>query len=59
MCTTSIECKTVITVMLTVMSGMDPHMISRNSGCFGLVRVSHSDSVVRQRLRFLVGAGIS
>jgi hypothetical protein len=28
MCTTSIECKTVITVMLTVMSGMDPHMIS-------------------------------
>jgi hypothetical protein len=28
-CTTSVECKTVITVMLTVMSGMDPHMISR------------------------------
>jgi hypothetical protein len=28
MCTTSIECKTVITVMLTVMSDMDPHMIS-------------------------------
>jgi hypothetical protein len=28
MCTTSAECKTVITVMLTVMSGMDPHMIS-------------------------------
>jgi hypothetical protein len=27
-CTTSAECKTVITVMLTVMSGMDPHMIS-------------------------------
>jgi hypothetical protein len=27
-CTTSIECKTVITVVLTVMSGMDPHMIS-------------------------------
>jgi hypothetical protein len=27
-CTTSTECKTVITVMLTVMSGMDPHMIS-------------------------------
>jgi hypothetical protein len=35
-CTTSVECKTVITVMLTVMSGMDPHMISENSG-FGLV----------------------
>jgi hypothetical protein len=28
-CTTSVECKTVITVVLTVMSGMDPHMISR------------------------------
>jgi hypothetical protein len=28
-CTTSVECKTVITVVLMVMSGMDPHMISR------------------------------
>jgi hypothetical protein len=28
MCTTSAECKTVITAMLTVMSGMDPHMSS-------------------------------
>jgi hypothetical protein len=28
MCTTSTECKTIITVVLTVMSGMDPHMIS-------------------------------
>jgi hypothetical protein len=28
MCTTSVECKTVITALLTVMSGMDPHMIS-------------------------------
>jgi hypothetical protein len=27
-CITSAECKTIITVMLTVMSGMDPHMIS-------------------------------
>jgi hypothetical protein len=27
-CTTSAECKTIITVMLTVMSGIDPHMIS-------------------------------
>jgi hypothetical protein len=26
-CSTSTECKTVITVVLTVMSGMDPHMI--------------------------------
>jgi hypothetical protein len=31
-CTTSAECKTVITVVLTVMSGMDPHMISENLG---------------------------
>jgi hypothetical protein len=28
MCTTSAECKTIITVVLMVMSGMDPHMIS-------------------------------
>jgi hypothetical protein len=28
--TTSVECKTVITAVLTVMSGMDPHMISWN-----------------------------
>jgi hypothetical protein len=28
MCATSAECKTVITAMLMVMSGMDPHMIS-------------------------------
>jgi hypothetical protein len=35
-CTTSAECKTVITTMLTVMSVLDPHMISGNPG-FGLV----------------------
>jgi hypothetical protein len=29
MCTTSAGCKTIITVVLTVVSGMDPHMISR------------------------------
>jgi hypothetical protein len=35
-CTTSAECKTVITIaVLTVMSGMDPHMISGNTE-FGL-----------------------
>jgi hypothetical protein len=28
MCTTSTECKTVITVVLTVISGMDPQMTS-------------------------------
>jgi hypothetical protein len=32
MCTTSVECKTVITAVLMVMSGMDPHMISLNPG---------------------------
>jgi hypothetical protein len=31
-CTTSAKCKTVITAVLMVMSGMDPHMISGNSG---------------------------
>jgi hypothetical protein len=29
-CTTSAECKTVIIAVLTVMSSMDPHMISGN-----------------------------
>ena len=29
-CTSSAECKTVITAVLMVMSGMDPHMISGN-----------------------------
>jgi hypothetical protein len=38
-CTTSAECKTIITTVLTVMSGMDPHMISGNPG-FGLVGLS-------------------
>jgi hypothetical protein len=38
-CTTSAECKTVITAVLTVMSGMDLHMISWNLRWvwFGLV----------------------
>jgi hypothetical protein len=31
-CTTSAECKTVITVVLTVMSGVDPNMVSGNHG---------------------------
>jgi hypothetical protein len=37
MCTTSVECKTVITVVLLVMSSMDPHVISGNLGWVGLV----------------------
>jgi hypothetical protein len=36
-CTTSVECKTVITSVLTVMSGMDSHMISWNLGWVGFV----------------------
>jgi hypothetical protein len=36
-CTTSVECKTVIAAVLTVMSGMDPHMISGTWDGFGLV----------------------
>jgi hypothetical protein len=32
MCTTSVECKVVIIAVLTVMSAMDPHMISGNLG---------------------------
>jgi hypothetical protein len=36
MSTTSAECKTVITVVLTVMSDMDPHMISETWDGFGL-----------------------
>jgi hypothetical protein len=35
MCTTSVECKTVITAVLTVISGMDRHMISGNLGWVG------------------------
>jgi hypothetical protein len=38
-CTASAERKTVITAMLTVICGMDPHMISRNPG-FGWVGLS-------------------
>jgi hypothetical protein len=35
MCTTSIECKTIMTSVLTVMSGMDPHTIRDNLDWFG------------------------
>jgi hypothetical protein len=31
-CTTSVECKIVITAVLTVVSGVDHHMISGNIG---------------------------
>ncbi len=41
MCTSSARCKTVITAVLTIMSGMDPHMISGTRvGLVGLGLVS-------------------
>jgi hypothetical protein len=39
MCITSAEYKAIITAMLTVMSGMDPHMISRDFGWFEISSV--------------------
>jgi hypothetical protein len=51
-CTTSAECKTVITAVLTVMSGMDPRMISGNTG-FGLVGLGW----VGLSKRILLGCG--
>jgi hypothetical protein len=36
-CTTSAQCKTVITAVLTILSDMDPHMISGTLGLVGLV----------------------
>jgi hypothetical protein len=44
-CTSSAEYKTIITAVLTVMSGMDPHMISGNIGmgnCYVLVGLCQS-----------------
>jgi hypothetical protein len=49
MCPTSADCKTVITAVLTVMSGMDPHMISGNPGFGWVVEVDF--------IRFWVGHG--
>jgi hypothetical protein len=44
MCTTSAKHKTIITVVLMVLSGMDPHMISRTRvGLVGLGLVSPVD----------------
>jgi hypothetical protein len=65
-CTISAECKTVITVVLTVMSGMDPHMISGTWDGFwlsfwlghvevGFTRlwVGHGETPWRDRDRYL------
>jgi hypothetical protein len=38
-CTTSAECKPIITAVLTVMSGMDPHMNSGSPGFGWFVKV--------------------
>jgi hypothetical protein len=44
MCTTSIECKTVIIAVLTILSGMDPHRISGTRvGMVGIGLVSLVD----------------
>jgi hypothetical protein len=55
MCTTSAECKIVITVVLTVISGMDPHMVSETWDGFlikSLVGLCRSGFI-----RLLVGHG--
>jgi hypothetical protein len=39
MCTSSVECKTIITAVLTVMSGLDSHIISGTRVGFGGVRL--------------------
>jgi hypothetical protein len=45
-CKTSVECKTIIAAVLTVMSGMDPHMISGTRvGLIASSMVSPVDSV--------------
>jgi hypothetical protein len=48
-CTTSAECKTIITVVLTIMSGMDPHMISGTR--IGLVESGMVGLLIRSTLR--------
>jgi hypothetical protein len=50
MCTTDAECKTVITAVLTVMSGMDPHMISETWVWFGLAESSMFNLLVKSTL---------
>jgi hypothetical protein len=57
MCTTFTECKIVITIMLMVMSDMDPHMISRDAGWYvnGLDWIGGTKVSSSRSLRF--GAG--
>jgi hypothetical protein len=53
-CTTSAECKTIITAMPTIMSGMDPHMISWNLRWVWFVWVVEVDFI-----RVWVGHGVT
>jgi hypothetical protein len=61
MCTSSAVCKTVITVVLTVLSGMDPHMIRWNLRWvwigFGLVGMGWFVEV--DLFRLWVGHGVT
>jgi hypothetical protein len=56
MCTTSVECKTVITAVLMVMSGMDPRMNYGNLGWVFSVK-SWLDCVEVDFIRLWVGHG--
>jgi hypothetical protein len=47
MCTTSAECKTVMTDVLTVKSDIDPHKINQDFGWFG----NNFDCVVATKVR--------
>jgi hypothetical protein len=60
-CTTSAECKTVMTVVLMVMSGMDPHMIRWNLRWvwFGLVWFGLVWFVEVDLIRLWVGDGVT
>jgi hypothetical protein len=53
-CTTSAECNTVMTAVLTVMSGVYPHMISWNLGWVWFGWFVEVDLV-----RLLVGHGVT
>jgi hypothetical protein len=54
-CTTSAQCKTIITVVLTVVCDMDPHMISGNMGSFFFM--SWLGCIEVGFIRLLVGHG--
>jgi hypothetical protein len=54
MCTTSAECKTVMTAVLMIMSGMDPHTITETwigmVGCWELVSCSLRQTIALDSL---------